>query len=133
MIIFTFITSSAFIICIICFIYFKSSYVHHRVHVYYELTMTCSPIGLIRQMDRALRPVVGRSGSDSRTSLNFFRFFFNQLGRSFYCDHSLCTATSSFKTKSGKETSVSRRVEPIVDIKAGNNCVRAVQESCWSG
>ena len=51
-----------------------------EIAAYYELTMTCSPVDLISLRDRALRPFIARSGFDSRSSLNFFRFFFNHLG-----------------------------------------------------
>ena len=39
-------------------------------------------------MDRALRQVIARSGFPFLTSLNFFRFFFNESCCSFYCDQS---------------------------------------------
>ena len=50
-------------------LYFHSCNFHHRV--IYELTMACSPVGLISSMDWALR----RSGCDSRSGLKFFFFF----------------------------------------------------------
>ena len=40
------------------FIYFNSCHIHHRA--YYELTMACSPVGLISSMDRALRLVIAK-------------------------------------------------------------------------
>ena len=52
----------------------------------YELTMAWSPVGLISSMDRASRPVIAMSVFDSRSSLNFFRFFFNRLSCSFCCE-----------------------------------------------
>ena len=39
-------------------------------------------------VERKTQAVTHRSGFHSRTSLNFFRFFFNRLSCSFYCkDH----------------------------------------------
>ena len=64
-------------------LYFHSCNFHHRV--IYELTMACSPVGLISSMDWALR----RSGCDSRSGLKFFfffRLFFNRLDCSFNCE-----------------------------------------------
>ena len=47
---------------------------------YHELTVACSPVGLISLIDRALRPVIAKGpGFDSRSSLNFSRPFFNRL------------------------------------------------------
>ena len=40
------------------FIFFDSCHFDHWV--YYELTMACSPVGLISSMDRALCPVVAK-------------------------------------------------------------------------
>ena len=68
------------------FIFFHSCHFDHWV--YYELTMACSPVGLISSMDRALCPSSQRLGFYSRSSMNFFRFFCNRLGFSLYCnDH----------------------------------------------
>ena len=58
---------------------------HHRV--YYELTMAYSPVELITLMDSALRPIIATVRFDSRSSLNFFRFFFNRLGCLFNCEN----------------------------------------------
>ena len=40
------------------FIYFNSCHIHHRA--YYELTMACSPVGLISSMNRALHLVIAK-------------------------------------------------------------------------
>ena len=73
----------------ICFIsYFNSYDFHHRV--YYGLTMACSLVSLISSMDRALRLVITKVRMRFRSSLNFFRFFFNRFCCYFYFkDHTL--------------------------------------------
>ena len=40
-------------------VHFNSCRFHH--HVYYKLTMACSPVALISSMDRALRPVITKA------------------------------------------------------------------------
>ena len=62
----------------ICFIsYFNSYDFHHRV--YYELTMACSPVGLISSMDRALRLVNAKVRVPFPIKPEFFQVLFQPL------------------------------------------------------
>ena len=82
---FTFISLSA-VQNMVDFIYFSTCHFHYD-RVYYELTMACSPVGLIRSVDRALRLVIAKVRVRFLIKPGFFRvFFFNRLGCSFYCE-----------------------------------------------
>jgi len=80
----TFVISQSPVQNMIHFIYFNSYHFHHWV--YYELTKACSPVGLISSVDRGLHLVIAKSEFDAQSSLNFFSFFFDCLGCSFYCE-----------------------------------------------
>ena len=67
------------------FIYFSTCRLHYD-RVYYELTMACSPVGLISSVDRALRLVIAKVRVRFLIKPGVFRFFFNRLGCSFYCE-----------------------------------------------
>ena len=59
------------------FIFFHSCHFDHWV--YYELTMACSPVGLISSMDRALRPVVAKGRVLFPVKHEFFQVLLQQL------------------------------------------------------
>ena len=68
------------------YIYLNTCHFHYD-RVYYELTMACSPVGLISSVDRALRLVI------PKVRVRFLMkawillgVFFNRLGCSFYCE-----------------------------------------------
>ena len=57
--------------------------------VYFELTMTLFPNGLISSRDGALRPAIIKVRVRYfRSEARIFRFFVNRLGCSFYCKKS---------------------------------------------
>ena len=58
-------------------IHFNSCHFHHRI--YHELTMACSPVGLISSVDRSLRPIIAKVRVPLGFPLKpeFFRFIFN--------------------------------------------------------
>ena len=62
------------------FIYLNTCHFHYD-RVYYELTMTCSPVGLISPVDRALRLVIAKDRARF-----LITSFFNRLGCSFRCE-----------------------------------------------
>ena len=67
-------------------IHFNSCHFHHRI--YHELTMACSPVGLISSVDRSLRPIIAKVRVPLGFPLKpeFFRFIFNRSGCSLYCE-----------------------------------------------
>ena len=76
-------------------LYFHSCNFHHRV--IYELTMACSPVGLISSMDWALR----RSGCDSLSGL---RFFFFQNCSSFWECSIFCVSSAMIALSFNRST-----------------------------
>ena len=65
------------------YIYLNTCHFHYD-RVYYELTMACSPVGLISSVDRALLLVIPKVRVRFLIKPGFFRVFFNRLGCSFY-------------------------------------------------
>ena len=78
-----------------------------------HFTMTCSPVGLISLMDRALCPVIAIvKVRYFRSSLDFFRFgFFNRLGCFFNCESHF--HFQSYFCYSGKQNNFSNT--PVLD------------------